>query len=133
MLSILYISSMYKEYSKSQLEDLLSVFTENNKKHNITGLMLYYDRNIIQYIEGEDKDINTLYYNINNDKRHKYIIKLFKQSITKRKFPDWKLGYHTCDKYEFISFYDQCLNGVDEKVIINLFESFIKVNIRYHY
>lgn len=132
MLSILYISSMHHEYSKSELNDLLTIFRESNQKHNVTGLMLYHDKNIIQYIEGDDQDINVLYSNINRDKRHKYIITLFKQYVTKRKFPDWKLGYQTCDKDNFINFYKECLVDIDEKFMINLFDSFIKTNIRYN-
>lgn len=123
MLSILYVSSMYNEYSKLELNNLLNVFHESNKKHNVTGLMLYHDKNIIQYIEGDEEDINILYSNINHDKRHSHITTLFKQYITKRKFTDWKLEYQICDKNSFINFYKECLIDIDKKFIVNLFDS----------
>ena len=50
--SILYVSVTNKDYSDNELDKLLGQFRTNNKVYDITGMMLYYNRNVIQYIEG---------------------------------------------------------------------------------
>lgn len=85
--SLIYISSMKKEYNNLELQEMLDTFRTTNREHNVTGLLIYCDKNIIQYIEGENVIIDKLYNNIENDNRHKHIILLCKNKINTRKFP----------------------------------------------
>ena len=101
---ILYMSTMREDYSDERMEILLEEFTRDNKKNNITGFMLYYERNIIQCIEGRKEDIYRLYDNIENDPRHFLIIKLMDERISKRNFIDWDLAFKKITYEQFESF-----------------------------
>lgn len=100
--SILYISNMEKEYSKKETIDMLKLFRQGNKKNNISGLMLYYERNIIQYIEGNKKDVYKLYNSIRKDIRHYNIIKVMDECITDRLFRNWDMNFKELSHNEFI-------------------------------
>jgi len=121
---LLYVSRMKKEYSKEDLKDMLNRFRENNKTYNISGLMLYYDGNIIQYIEGDKKNVYILYNNIKNDIKHYNITKVVDESITRRNFVDWDMGFKEIDKNQFMDFSLHKLK-LNNKRINTFFEQFL--------
>lgn len=131
MLSIVYISAMKKEYSCEQLKNLSEKFSEKNKINNITGLMIYYDKNIIQYIEGEYFDVKILYDTIAKDKTHKNIIKLLDEIIINRIFNNWHICFQENGQSKFIESAELEKNNVQSDNVIKLFNSFLKVNLRY--
>lgn len=128
--SILYISSMKKEYNEIELNNLLNTFRHKNHEYNITGLLLYCDQNIIQYIEGEETTINRLYNNIEKDNRHKNIFLLYKNKIKTRKFPDWKLAAQNIHTQDFLEFVKSCIHETSDSKIISLFNTFLITNLR---
>jgi hypothetical protein len=88
--------------SKEEIIDMLKLFQEKNNINGISGLMLYHDRNIIQYIEGNKEELYRLYNNISNDKRHNNIIEIMNESIVKRNFVNWDLGFKEISYNEFV-------------------------------
>lgn len=99
---ILYISTMKIDYSKENIEEMLKLFKENNKNNNISGLMLYNERNVIQYIEGNNEELYRLYNNIENDRRHYNIIKIIDEKIIKRNFLNWGMNFKELSYNEFV-------------------------------
>lgn len=89
---LVYISSAIKDLKHSQLQDLVNTSCEKNKKHNITGLLIYVENNFLQVLEGSRKDVLELFENIQNDARHTSIIKLVSEAIDKRIFGDWSMA-----------------------------------------
>lgn len=122
---ILYISTMKRHHTKEEIQGMLKLFQENNKKNNISGLMLYYEKNVIQYIEGNKEDLYRLYNNIENDKRHYHVIKIIDKEINKRNFIDWNLGYKELTYNEFIKFSLNNLEFIDNKKIFIFFKQFL--------
>jgi hypothetical protein len=94
MKRIIYLSSATKFMSDFELNNLLEMARVNNKTKSITGLLLYIDGDFIQIIEGDDFEVNNLYSNIQFDKRHKNIICVSDEKITKRQFPEWSMGFN---------------------------------------
>ena len=125
--SILYVSVTNKDYSKNELDKLLVQFRTNNKVYNITGILLYYNRNIIQYIEGEPEKIYILFNNIVKDDRHYHVIKLNSENIDCRKFPEWDMGYKKIDNIVLVKFIKECLN-IKNCNIKEFFDAFLLVN-----
>lgn len=124
LISILYISYMKKEYEEEEIKELINNFYSNNLKYNVSGLLLYNERNIIQYIEGEEDVINNLYNNIICDTRHWRIITLYKNRIENRLFMEWK-GFTYIERDVYNNFINSCIK--DDSILI-LFNSFLKVN-----
>lgn len=90
---IVYFSSAIRLFSEGELQDLLINAREFNKKHNVTGCLLYHDGSFIQYIEGADDNLMKTYKRITDSSQHKGIIKVLDQFINVRSFPDWTMGY----------------------------------------
>lgn len=126
LLSVLYISYMTKDYEKKELDELMSVFYLNNMKHDISGLLLYSNKNVLQYIEGDLDKIEKLYNNIQNDNRHKSIITLYKKEIQQREFPHWVAKINYVNYNDFIDFAE--LSSLKDTKLNKLFHSFIITN-----
>jgi hypothetical protein len=126
---LLYISRMKEEYNKEDIEYMLNLFREKNKENGISGLMLYYEGNIIQYIEGNKKDVYILYNNIKNDIRHYNITKVIDESVIKRNFVNWQMGFKELsqDESSHVRFIDFTLDKLkfDNKKINLFFEQFL--------
>ncbi|MBU2710848.1 BLUF domain-containing protein [Zooshikella sp. WH53] len=84
--------------SEQELITLLKSSRENNIKLNITGLLLYCDCTIIQYLEGDKSIVEKLFATINQDKRHYSIILIHTELTNHRDFPDWSMGFKRMTK-----------------------------------
>lgn len=100
MHSLIYISSAVEKFTKSGIEELLAVAHERNKEHGITGLLILKDYVIVQYIEGEEKEIKQLFENIKKDDRHFQVNLLKIEEIKERQFKDWSMGVKHYDHLE---------------------------------
>ncbi len=98
LISLIYASSANKMFSEAELVELLKISRENNKRLDITGMLLYKDGNFIQVIEGPEEAVNQLYQKILGDPRHTNIMMLGKQPIPERQFASWAMGFRNIDK-----------------------------------
>jgi len=110
MIYLLYASTAIKEYTKPELDDLVSKGREYNIKHGITSMMLYDKGNLIQMLEGQEKSVRELYEKISRDLHHHEIIKITEGLLAERAFGDMPMGF---------------LNLEDEEVRAN--PNFIKI------
>lgn len=131
MICIVYISSMKKEYSSEELYSMSEKFKQFNYKNNITGLMIYHNKNIMQYIEGEECIVKDMYKRITEDNRHNNIIKLIEEKSLKKRVEEWNVCFEEKSKYTFIEYVELCISNIQSSSLIKLFNIFIKVNIRY--
>lgn len=122
--SILYVSSMVGD---NDVQDLLATFRKSNENHEISGLMLHYDKNIMQYIEGEKSRVEQLYKNIKKDQRHSGIIKIIGEVIETRKFHGWDMLFDESHKTQ--EFLENIEKKPNEEVFI-LFKTFLKTFIK---
>lgn len=60
---------------------------------NVTGILLYHDRKIMQIFEGEKAVVNDLFERIKKDTRHTDVIKLIDFKIKKRSYGDWSMAF----------------------------------------
>ena len=115
MIHLLYISTATKEMDENDLLELFEQSRINNKKNNITGVLLYKDHTFIQVIEGEKNQVETLYEKIKKDHRNKNLVLLTKEEISQRSFPEWNMGFEKTSKKEelpdeFIDYFDENYN-----------------------
>lgn len=135
LLYIVYVSYIPKRCTKEELQTMLQEFRLHNEKHNITGLLLYHDGNVIQYIEGEIENVKNLYKRIFNDTRHIQVTQLLCRHINKRHFPDWKMALKNCEseysKKTFSNYLLQTKSSllIDDEKVEKLFMLFRQLNI----
>ena len=96
MISLIYVSTAVYSVSKQELIASLRYMRARNKKLDITGLLLYQDRNIIQVLEGEEAAVHQLFESICKDPRHRGVIRLTECHIDKRQFTGWSIGFKEC-------------------------------------
>ena len=89
---VAYISQATGTFTESELSELVEVSRRNNKKHGITGAMLYLENAFIQVIEGEDAAIGQLLEKLCTDTRHQNIAVLSDKLAQARNFQNWSMG-----------------------------------------
>ena len=81
-----------------ELFELLETLREKNVKKGITGMLLYKGGNFMQFLEGEEHGVKTLFEKIKRDPRHKDIVPIMQDEIEKRIFESWSMGFANMDK-----------------------------------
>lgn len=137
MLSYLvYISLRTPECTDSEIDKILKSCQTNNKHDDITGVLLYSQKQFVQYLEGENDKIVALFEKIKQDSRHTKVIMMTNFPIKERVFPSWemagkpvdfsKLDYQTSitsqDKREF----DKLLAGETTNQALNIIKKIFK-------
>jgi hypothetical protein len=101
MLYIVYISAAVNLPTDDDMRELLIKSQTNNKKFDVTGLLLYHKGVFMQVIEGEDDIIRQLFKKIEKDPRHTAVIKLAEEKIEERSFGEWAMAFKTISDKEF--------------------------------
>lgn len=129
--TICYISDSKEYKSLSELNDIYLKARTNNIENNITGVLVYKNRNFLQVIEGESGKVNDTFSKIALDTRHKNIFKVINTSIEERVFEDYNFGFTTIDSNkELKNLYNylEWLRSAENKLannIISMVKNFI--------
>jgi hypothetical protein len=97
MYYIIYLSAGVKWFSETELKDILAVSNVNNRRDDITGLLLYSEGNFIQLLEGEENVVQQTFQKISGDERHKGITHIASGLLAERNFPEWAMGFKSID------------------------------------
>lgn len=93
MRHIIYICSAATKPSEQDLVNLLDQARTRNKRHNVTGMLLYEEDTYMQVLEGSHSDVGDIFASIQRDKRVDRMITLVDEAIDERDFPDWHMGF----------------------------------------
>ena len=89
---VLYTSSWNSEMSAADLEKLYSLTAyAYRKEHRITGVSIFVDRNVMQYLEGDSIDVDLIYNKAVVCNQSGYI-EIINELISERNFPDWTMA-----------------------------------------
>jgi hypothetical protein len=97
LISVTYVSAARSLFSDIEIENLLRRSRTANAAIDVTGLLLYWDGNFLQYIEGPQAPVEKLLDRIRLDPRHGGLIVLDKTAIAERAFPDWRMAFKRMD------------------------------------
>lgn len=101
LIHIIYSSAAHVHFSQGQLLDLLASARSKNTGLGITGMLLHIEGSFLQVIEGPDCDIDSLFETISADPRHGNIITIIRESIPRRSFTDWSMGFADVTRADF--------------------------------
>lgn len=90
---LLYSSFSEREMDADALMSLLESVRTNNERLEVTGLLLYCNREYMQLIEGEEEVIRSLWQSIQSDSRHYSARVMYEGPIEKRGFAGWSMGF----------------------------------------
>jgi hypothetical protein len=89
---MIYVSLADHPMSPTELRELLEQSRSYNREHGITGLLIYRDREFLQFIEGEQAELQSLFQRIERDPRHQQVYPIWDGPIAARTCGDWAMG-----------------------------------------
>lgn len=93
LIHIIYSSAAKSHFGSEELLDLLGSSRSKNTSLNISGMLLHIEGSFLQVIEGNESDIDALFETISQDPRHGNIVTIVRESIPRRAFSDWSMGF----------------------------------------
>ncbi|RYE31923.1 MAG: BLUF domain-containing protein [Sphingobacteriaceae bacterium] len=103
MYFLIYSSYAQVEFSHPDLKRLLTKSREKNKRLAVSGMLLFLEGKFIQFLEGEEADVKSLYNTIYKDNRHKSVVVLKEGFTENRLFTDWSMAFSTVTPEEIAS------------------------------
>ena len=88
---LMYRSELTGVLTEEALRSLVATSVENNKKTELSGLLLIAGTQVLQIIEGPDRALFATMDKIRSDDRHKNFTTLSLGKVQKRCFPDWHM------------------------------------------
>ncbi len=86
-----YVSKEVPILSDEDLKNISISSSANNEKNQITGTLLYMDREFLQILEGPEKGLLETYQRIDMDTRHNSVNLYCQGPIEKRAFTQWEM------------------------------------------
>ncbi|TRY32876.1 BLUF domain-containing protein [Aliiglaciecola sp. M165] len=104
MVQLIYTSVATKHMDTEQLFDMLIQCRLNNRRKNLTGILLYCNKRFIQVLEGPEENVEALYEKILRDPLHKHCRVLCKNTVAERAFKEWEMGFKRLSSLDFGAF-----------------------------
>ena len=93
MFCLVYRSVAKPSFKQSDIKKMLEKARIANKQLGITGCLLYYAGEFIQYLEGNQIKVLELFDRIKKDKRHTDIELISYGERDSREFEQWEMAY----------------------------------------
>lgn len=90
---LLYTSAANRDFNAHELDELLRRAREKNQRLQITGMLVYHNREFMQILEGEERTVRDLYEVIAVDPRHTGARVFYSGEIAQRGFAEWTMAY----------------------------------------
>ena len=95
MYELLYYSMTSRLLTHEELTEILEKSRVKNQQLGITGMLLYYNREFLQLLEGEKPVVKRLYDTIASDPRHSAVEIFYEGHIYQRAFSEWSMAFKT--------------------------------------
>ena len=94
---LIYKSQCTGDITPEIIDDILMSAQRFNKRHGITGILLFSENMFMQFIEGVPHDIDRVYQNICDDPRHRSIQLLYIGYSDERAYPEWVMAAYSTE------------------------------------
>ena len=93
MKRLIYLSRAHPSLRKPHINDILATSREQNRRNDITGLLIHHEGVFFQILEGDRDDVAACFARICTDWRHRDCHILMDKLIDVRAFGDWAMAY----------------------------------------
>ena len=98
MFELIYTSVSPEGLTENGLLEIQLEAQKHNTSIGVTGMLVYYDREIMQILEGDQETVETLYESICHDERHTLVEVFYSGEIKQRAFSDWSMEVVVLDE-----------------------------------
>jgi hypothetical protein len=77
----------------TEISNILQAARSNNKRHNVTGALLFNGNCFAQALEGPKLAIEEIFEKIQRDTRHSDVTVLQSETRGERDFPEWSMAH----------------------------------------
>ena len=124
---LVFTSTFTHDYTKQDIIDIFGDFQDKNKSENITGLMVCYGKDLIQLIEGPEKNVWKLWARLLLDDRHNNLSCIKTGNTLTRLFPNTPMRYEIILDVLKHATHSQTYNTVDKMYeISDIFRDFVR-------
>ena len=88
------------EMQKQEVLTLVKQARIANRKHDISGMLLYIGGIVLQSFEGEKRMVSAVCSTLFRDKARMKRTPILREPIAEREFPEWTMGFSTVDPRE---------------------------------
>lgn len=133
--AICYISTATKDFTDSEIRELLNKWKEKNSRKNIKGILLFSQGHFFQVLEGEKTNVLEMFYAISKDPRHTGLIQIMGKDIYRGSFDDYIVDHlkeGNFSRPKVISEYCESVKGMDpetQQQIKTVLQSFIDTQV----
>ncbi len=110
---LIYSSVRNANCTDEEIQKILDSCERHNPSKQITGVLVHSKNYFLQFLEGDENELMSLYNHIKKDTRHSKVILLNRGSIDARMFPSWHMGYKDADK-ESVTLLTDATNNEEE-------------------
>ncbi len=93
-----YICSEKVNLKEENLIEMLSSSRKFNKDNNITGLLLYFEGHLVEFMEGDKEVIKEHFKKVSINSKYKSVFKITESNTEKRKFTNWTMSFPSLNK-----------------------------------
>ena len=130
MLQLTYISTG-RDVNEAQLDSILAASRRNNRRDEITGLLLFNGKRFLQALEGPQALVETAYKRIRVDPRHRAPVILGTNLVEDRQFGDWDMAFERVKAFgrsqQLIDTVDALVANVSDPSIRAQFSSYVRL------
>jgi len=111
-----YISKKSESLDREGVRSIVRTSKKNNDAKEITGVLVEYKSDFLQYLEGDPVEIYKLFNKIKLDERH-YEVNLLQYSpLETPLFSGWAMVYRDLDSLDSVdrNKYNQCIETIEE-------------------
>lgn len=130
MLQLTYISTG-RDVDDAMLESILGASRRNNRRDEITGLLLFNGKRFLQALEGPQSLVETAYERIRADPRHRAPVVLATSHVENRQFGGWDMAFERIRAFDrsqnLIETVDALLRDVSDPNIRAQFSSYVRL------
>jgi hypothetical protein len=98
LIHVIYVSSAAHDISEHETLGFVNEARKANRKHDVSGLMLFVGGCFLQVLEGEPTNVDEVCASIVEDKREMRMI--LREPIAEREFPEWTMGFEAVQPLE---------------------------------
>jgi hypothetical protein len=84
--------SIANQLSDADVDNIVTESQKNNPQKELTGLLLFTGTVFFQCLEGSRVNVNALYQQISQDRRHRELVILSYRVVTERDFGRWAMA-----------------------------------------